>query len=184
MPSLHSIASPFLFLLLFSFLLVGKLVAQQEIGLRTYTRLSNFDFIYKKKQKSGKYIRYRAARFNFGLNDLQQNSRSQVALSLAIGKETRRTINEKLQWITGVEPRLFFSYQSAAETSKFLLSPAIGYVLGLQYQLNRQFYLNVETIPALSASFTFNGRELTRYGIYGEVDINNIALSVLYRFGG
>lgn len=182
------IVSPFISSLSISLFLAllfhGNLVAQQEIGLRTNTNLSHFDFIYKKKQKSSKYIRYRTASFNFSVKDINEQTHTQFSLLLAIGRETRRPIHEKIELITGIEPNIILEYYSVDKSSNLSGSIGLGFIFGLQYQVNKGIYINVETIPTLSAPFVFRDERLLRYGINGRLDIQDVALSVLYHFGG
>lgn len=179
-PFILSLSIPLFLSLLFH----GNLVAQQEIGVRTNTNLSNFDFIYKKEQKSDKYIRYRATSFKFDVKDINEQTRTQFSFLLAMGRETRRPIHEKIELITGFEPNIIVEYYSIDKASNLSGLIGLGFIFGLQYQVNKEIFINVETIPTLSAPFVFREGRLLRYGINGRLDIQDVALSVFYRFGG
>ena len=138
---------------------------ETELGVRM-SDFNDFGFIYKKGKSQEIYRRIRASAFNFSYI----GSTAQIGLQTAIGKEKRSLIGERLQFIQGPELALaisyfsegtftysasngFFSGVSEIEVSgggsTFFVSPAIGYVLGFQYEINDKFLLSLETIPSL-----------------------------------
>lgn len=95
-------------LLLLSFIISTNLFAQEltqynkkEIGIRM-NGLLDFGFMYKKQKTETKYKRLRVALANLSLADFS-NLRTTFSLGLAIGREKRKALNDKLKLIQGWE---------------------------------------------------------------------------------
>ena len=91
-----------------------------------------------------------------------------AAIGFNIGWENRKPITSKLQFLHGFEPGFFLS-PSIAELR-------LGYVLGFQYSLSDELFMNIETVP--NASATVKPR-LHEYRFDG---LTNIALTLGYTF--
>lgn len=167
---------------------IGQLKAQnKEIAIRT-SGIDNFDFVFKKELSENRLLRYRliVGRFNFSESS-DNNSQTSINAGFAMGLEKRKSINDKLMFIHGFEPSIFFQFSSSEVTadstlnSNTIISPSLGYVLGFQYSINSNFYINVEAIP----SIYFNSRsqnDETTYNFGAGFSSNAVALTFAYCF--
>ena len=163
------------------FTLISNSVSSQEqnheIGIRL-SGINEFDFIYKKQKKPNKYIRYRLISTDIRFRKIEDGNRISFATGLAIGKEKRNKISDRLSFIHGLEPSLYFSLNKTDEETQTNYRPSIGYVLGFQYQI-KTFYVNVEAIPALSANYR-SGVE--GFDLNAGFNTNGVALTIAYQF--
>lgn len=142
----------------------------KEIGLR----LGSFgsDFVFKKEKKPNKFLRYRAGLNNLGLIG-SDNFVASVNFGIAV--EKRRAIDEKLWFISGLEPRLSF----ATISDNSFLRLGLGYILGFQYDVSDAFYVNVEVTPSISTDV---GNDASDSIIIDAAPNSSAAISVVYRF--
>ncbi|GAB3986523.1 hypothetical protein GCM10028807_04130 [Spirosoma daeguense] len=193
----------FFSILLLGFFLATSVFAQdapkREIGLRT-SDFNNIGMIYKKELRENTYRRYR-----FALGNLSANfSRSTTLLGLgvggAIGREKRRNLNDKLQFVYGTEliasVNLYSSNRgtitidngnggTTTYTGSDLLvvtpSLGVGFVLGAQYNFNSRWYVSAELIPSITASGTFgNGNAV--YSVNAGFTSSSVGITGAYRF--
>jgi len=192
-----------LILLVFIFIISLRGKAQEsikqskdtELGIRM-SDFNDFGFIYKKEKSENKFSRIRASAFNVGYI----GGSAQIGLQTALGKEKRNLIGERLQFIKGPEFALavsfisegsityssssgFFENGTEIEISSgegtLLFAPAIGYVLGFQYEINDKFWFSVETIPSLQLIlFTEMESPIFNLGFNTQA----IAITLAYRF--
>ena len=164
--------------------------SQREIGLR-FTDWDQFGLLYKKQIAENTYRRYRVALARFNYDNYETAEQFGMWLGFSIGKEKRKALNERLQWIHGWEPGLSLDINLETQkndgytlqSSLLSIHPYIGYVLGLQYRLNDHFLLGLENIPSLNAHVTFSNDESRRgFGLSGNFSFSNVALFVIYRF--
>ena len=169
----------FLTLSLSGLLLTSTLFAQdapsREIGLRL-TDFNSFGLIYKKQIRENTYRRYRLAFGNLSANFIQTNTLIGFSVGGAAGKEKRRPISDKLQFIYGTELIASLSLNSSntgsltvsdgtgasttyTGSSLLFVTPSVGvgFVLGAQYNLNPRWYVSAELIPSITASSSFGG---------------------------
>ena len=156
--------------------------ANHEIGLRMGS-LNNFGAIYKKQRSENKYLRIRMAFVNSSiqLSPYQFNA----GLGLALGWEKRRAISEGFEFIHGFEPFLQAKYlsQEGNTPNTYSTVAGLGYVLGFQYHFNSQFYVGLETIPALTGRFSFDDNGGTYPSSLGiGFNSNAVSLSLIYKF--
>ena len=118
---------------------------KQDIGV-SVSSLNNIGFIYKKQlKKDNHYLRITGANFNFSLQESFHNN-----ASLYLGWENRKFQNDKFAfihgWSTGIQWSISFIDNEDYSVS---VSPNLGYLLGIHYQINEQLYFNVETKPSM-----------------------------------
>lgn len=186
-------------LCLLSFSLFAQEATPREIGVRINS-LNNFGMIYKKQLRENTYRRYRLA---FG--DLTANFRkgyNQFGFSVggAVGREKRRPITDRLQFIYGTEFLTSLGINSVSSGSVTVdngnggtttiygnkviaVTPSvgIGLVLGAQYNLNPRWYVSAELIPSVTASGTF-GNGTSIIGIHAGFNSSSAGLTAAYRF--
>lgn len=171
----------------------------QEIGLRL-TDFNSFGLIYKKQVDENTYRRYRLAFGNLSANYIQNNTLIGFSVGGAAGKEKRRPINDKLQFVYGTEliASLSLNFSNTGSltvndgtgasttytgSSVFIVTPSVGvgFVLGAQYNLTSRWYVSAELIPAITASGSFgNGTAL--YRLQAGFNSSSAGLTGAYRF--
>ena len=182
-------------LLLFAILIASAFSFSQsdsikrEFGLR-FTGLSNYGGIYKYHLKENKYrrIRFAAADLSFQkvFGDFVPNDNfySNAYLSAAFGAEKRFEINEKFSFVRGREIIVSASHSyNNTPFSTTALGIGYGFVLGVNYQVSENFLINLETIPAISTSVSYN-RPMNNYDLKANIGLNTnlLAISFLYKF--
>ncbi|MBD2702106.1 hypothetical protein IC229_15755 [Spirosoma sp. BT702] len=177
----------------------AQVAPTREIGLR----MSNFNsigMVYKKQMRENTFRRYRLAFGNLSANFDQNTSLFSLSAGGAIGKEKRRSVNDKLQFIYGTELIASVTLYSGVNgpvtidtgnggsttitgSNRFLASPSIGigFVLGAQYNFNPRWYLSAELIPSIIATGTFaNGNSI--YSINAGFNSGSAGVTGAYRF--
>lgn len=166
---------------------VNQIYAQStpvhEIGIRL-TGLEDFDFVYKKEKQLNQFFRHR-----LGLVDLQASGNSNTTLwsfglGYAFGIENRKSINDKLKFIHGFEPRMALNYSSfEGRTQNWAFQVGVGYVLGFQYDFAQAFYVNIEAIPAVTYTRNQNSQDgIPENNFKAGFSSNAVALTLAYRF--
>lgn len=123
---------------------------KREIGVRT-TNFNTLDLVYAFHTKANRMVRLRAGQFHFNVNSGNINTR----LSLAVGFQRYKTIDDKFSFYHGFEPALFnttFGNDLPEYNSSQL---RLGYMIGFNFDLNEKLKLYVETIPNLYYNYTF-----------------------------
>ena len=154
----------------------------REIGIRL-TGLEDFDFVYKKENRENRFFRHRLGSFNIWATGNDNVTLWNFGLGYAFGVENRTSINEKLKFIHGFEPGVAISYGVFEDKSNFWnYQLSLGYVLGFQYDFAESFYVNIETIPALTFKRSSRGDNNTTYSFNAGFSSNAVALTLAYRF--
>ena len=141
-----------LLLLLPILLLTGSLHGQkmQEFGL-TLSSFDSFGVIYKKQlKKETRYLRVSGANVNylsFGSDVLN------IQIGASVGWENRKALNKKFKFIHGFEIGTAIGFGNLSNDLILQVAPSVGYILGGQYQLNDDFYVNLEIVPRVQATF-------------------------------
>ncbi len=142
----------------------------KEIGLRLGA--SGSDFVFKKEKKPNKFMRYRVGLNNLGLLG---NDNFVASVNFGIAMEKRRSIDDKLWFISGLEPSLSF----ATVSDNSFLRVGLGYILGFQYDVSEAFYVNIEATPFIGTDLGENNRDSILFDIAPN---SSAAISVVYRF--
>ncbi|SOD93324.1 hypothetical protein [Spirosoma fluviale] len=193
----------FSILLVAGLLITSSLQAQdspaREIGLRA-TGFDSFGLIYKKQLKENTYRRYRLAFGNLGANFVRSNTLFSFSAGGAMGKEKRRDLSDKLQFIYGTELIASVSLNSTTTgtlsvdngaggttiytgSNILVVTPTvgIGFVLGAQYNFNPRWYISAELIPSVTASGAF-GNGTSVYSIQAGFNSGSAGITGAYRF--
>lgn len=168
-----------IFLLLFlNAVFVGIAYSQShEAGIR-FSSLSNFDFIYKKQSAAGNFHRFRIAAVNASALSRSTGTDFNLGLGLAYGYEKRLALGDKTYFLHGFEPSVFADFRPNGQNVNFQL----GYVLGLQYNFHRQFYVNLELLPSLGVMGNFLDGNDPVYIAGFNVDSRFVSLSLVHQF--
>ncbi|PHN01327.1 hypothetical protein CRP01_37850 [Flavilitoribacter nigricans DSM 23189 = NBRC 102662] len=176
--------------MLFSSLLNAQ-TDTREIGLR-FGGLQYFDFIYKKQRTANGFQRIRLTVAALSFDQYDDYNHFATNLGIAIGREKRKGLAENLYWVHGWEPRIRVMYNLRTDTSdgvdpndywNLSVQPAIGYVLGFQYNFSERFYVSLEGIPSLGVNLNFDDRNgLDNFGLGGNFSFSGVAITLAYSF--
>lgn len=127
----------------------------RELGVRfdglNFGGNNSFGLIYKKQKAENRYHRWRAAFANISTSSsTNQDSDAQFGAGLFFGLEKRKTLNERFTFNHGWEFGGSLAAQFAENNNRTSLGISAGYVLGLQYNPNNRFFINLETIPGVN----------------------------------
>lgn len=151
---------------------------QHEAGLR-FNDFETFSAIYKKQKDETSFMRYRINAGRLAFSEVGDNQRFSGNVEIAIGKENRKQLMDKLSFIYGIEPALGIAYNTQNGNSAFRISPSLGYVLGLQYEFFERLAVGLEVIPAINGTFQrANNADAINLGL----DFQATGLTVAYRF--
>lgn len=191
---LHRIFTPCLFVTLLAFCsTTASLSAQnakpsREIGLQ-FNSLdldggSGFSAFFKKEIKENTYRRIRFFSGNLSTGVIGEEFDFDVSAGIGIGREKRKQLDTKLDFYQGPEFAFSFRVSSLNETeSQILLTPAFGWVLGLQHSFNDRWAVNLETIPNASVSFYSNTNdEDSRFLRFRGGFSNSVSLGLVRKF--
>ena len=157
-----------------------------EVGLRVsglnFDGFNAFSAIYKKKLAEGKFRRISGTFGGLGLsNDFNRFSFSFNA-GVSVGREKRRPMGKKTTFYTGpvFSVNTGFTKLERVELN-WNLQPGLGAVLGLQYDFNEYWAVNLETIPSGSISLRkFSGSDV---GVSVNAGFSsNVVLSLMHKF--
>ena len=150
----------------------------RELGLR-FTGLEDFDLIYKKSLTEDTYRRYRFFTGQLTFIDVGGTSVGAFNAGASIGKETRRTIAERVQFVRG--PEFFLSLGLSSTEDEYLatVQPGFGYVLGFVYQVSDRFVLGIETIPSVSLLYGNGDAQVINFN--AGFSSQAVALMAVYR---
>ncbi|MCF8247376.1 MAG: hypothetical protein K9J37_16920 [Saprospiraceae bacterium] len=157
-----------------------------EVGLRfsgiNFNGFNSFSAIFKKKLDSGRYRRIGGTFGGLGFaNDFDRFSFS-FNVGLSIGSEKRKQMGERTSFYSGP----VFSLNSGISKTEGIdpnwnLQPGIGVVLGLQYDFNEYWAVNLETIPSGAIALRkFNGSDVAVNANFGFS--SNVTLSLMHKF--
>lgn len=174
-----------------------------EVGLQISNfNLENFGLVYKIQRpgKENRYIRYRFVFTNlsFSKSDNIDERSFNASLGGSVGIEQRTNISDRIQFLYGPELRTSFRHtnsnfddsQNTNKRNETNVSLGLGYILGLQYNFDSRFYINLEISPNISVDYTastvnINNMENknTRWGTSANVNSDGVILTFAYRFG-
>lgn len=158
----------------------------REIGLGSRDLTGNFNFIYKKALEENKYRRYDAS---FTIVYFDENSISNpyslntlvTDISFTLGTENRKYIDDKFKFVHGFYYGGGIKMYFQEDNTLVELNPKFGYLLGVQYDINDQFYIGATTFPGITTGISISSEDVYISNVV--VGFNTIAeLSVLYRF--
>jgi hypothetical protein len=166
---------------------------KREIGLRFNSfnlgSADGFSAFYKKEIGENKYRRYR---FGFGNIGFNQNTNGDVNVSnfnlgasVAIGTEHRKQLSKKTMFYRGWEWNAGANFSGRNQENfdyGYHFSLGIGYVLGLQHDINQHFAVNMEAIPGIGLSNTYNRSTRSNSFNAGASVGSTVALSLVYKF--
>ncbi len=155
----------------------GREIGLQLVGLDDF----NFDFLLKKQTGENKYLRLGLAFANVNAQGIGDDGIGNFNIGLNIGQEKRRKLSEKLNLVTGITGLLDFALTTTADNTASSVSTGLGFILGVQYQLNESFYIGAETQP--SARFGFfldDGFENLNFS--AGFSSRSVGISLVYRF--
>lgn len=190
---------------LFFLFLVTLLTAQsnstpKEVGLQlrgiNFNGFTSFSAFYKKQKAENVFTRYRFIFGNIGFQVIEEaKDRFDFSAGLAIGREKRRSIGQKLIFYRGPE----FSFNINAASNEFLqtvqfgnqppidirrsyfgVGVGFGYVVGLQHNFNDLWAINAETIPSVNVSALLSNP--SNSGSINAGLSNGVSLGIVRRF--
>ncbi|MCC6281777.1 MAG: hypothetical protein IT262_14310 [Saprospiraceae bacterium] len=150
----------FLFFLLttfsFSSVYAQSTGKKREVGVQ-FTGLNfdgnnTFGGFYKKQLSENKYRRIRFFTGNLSADVINDEFLFSLSLGAAIGREKRRSLDDRLEFYSGPEISFSVGVQSRTDiddATSISLSPRFGYVFGLQHSFNERWAINLETIPGI-----------------------------------
>lgn len=155
---------------------------KQEIGLQL-VGLDNFDFdfLYKKQVKQNAYRRIGLAFASLNMHNVGDNGNGNFSVGINIGRENRKSINDKLNFVHGVSWLLNSSLNTSENNTFSAFSTGVGYLLGVHYQLNESFYIGAEIIPSLTTSFVINDG-FDNLSFNAGFNSRSVGLSIVYKF--
>ncbi|MEY3240327.1 MAG: hypothetical protein RIR11_1765 [Bacteroidota bacterium] len=165
---------------------------KREVGLR-FNSLNlgsgdGFSAFYKKEIGENKYRRYRFGFGNIGFsqttNEGENRSNFSLGASIAVGTERRKQLSNKTIFYRGWEWNAGTNF-SLRNQENFdyghHFNVGLGYVLGLQHDINQHFAVNIEAIPGVGLSNTYNRSTRTNSFNVGASVGSTVALSVVYK---
>ncbi len=152
-----------------------------EIGIRT-TDFNRVDAIYKKSKKQNVFMRYRfvLARFNYSASKERANIFN-TSLGIAIGKERRKELTDRLDFFHGWEPNMILNLSKTNDNFNLSIQPALGYVLGIQFEIADHFFLAMEMIPSIIGQISRSDSSRSAM-IRAGFNSNGVAMSLAYQF--
>ncbi len=159
-------------LILLSLLLsgsIGQMTAfsqtkNREIGLKT-PNLDHYTILYKHERKPNRYLRFGlglAANYS-NILSLSTSNRFSSNVSFSVGFEKRVKLSNKFELLHGFTPSIGASY-NYLEDSGILPQPTnrdvlslqlgLGYILGGQYLIAKNFSIGAELIPLFNINYS------------------------------
>lgn len=150
-----------LLLSLFSLTLSAQENYPRELGVRFSNIDLNgggFSLVYKKQKAENKYQRLRATFGNLNISSFgEDNLRSSFSAGGAVGIEKRKPLGNEFYFVRGPEFSAGIGLNFADEDFSGSFSLGAGYVLGLQYNCKKHFFVSLETIPGAGLNLSGNG---------------------------
>jgi hypothetical protein len=180
-------------ILLLAFSLTAHLSAQKlrpshgEVGMNFGSLNVNsiqFSGFWKKQLAPDKYRRFRFFSGNLFFGTQDESFVGNLSVGLAIGREKRINLDEKLQFYRGFEAigSLNVSSGDDDDSTPWNFSPAIGFVFGLQHAFNSRWAINVETIPTLGVLMGSNDPQLGSLFTFNATVSNTLSLGIVRIF--
>ena len=171
----------------------SKSMPKREIGLR-FNSLNivggdAFSAFYKKEIGENKYRRYRFGFGNIGFsqttNEGENRSNFSLGASIAVGTERRKQLSNKTMFYRGWEWNAGTNFSARNQENfdyGYHFNVGLGYVLGLQHDINQHFAVNMEAIPGVGLSNTYNRSTRSNTFNAGASVGSTVALSLVYKF--
>lgn len=155
----------------------------REVGLYAFG-LNSFSAAYKKQLSENKWFRMRIANSAFQFGKQEHSKPLQLGASVGLGVETRKTLSNKMLWYRGWELTPGFNFQQNGINKNYKARLGLHYVLGLQYELNKSFYINAELVPGIYGNYEYsNATKLHLWNVGWSLN-NAASLGLFYRWGG
>lgn len=136
---------------------------------------NSFSLVFKKQKSENKYRRWRAVFGNIIVEDRFSGRNALIGLGLTYGVENRRSLGDRLTFNHGFEFGTSLAARSYQNVSSWNFAASAGYVLGVQYDLNKRFFVNLETIPGLAVRFADNSGDLENMIVVADLGFNSTA---------
>ena len=159
----------------------------REVGLQfsslNFDGGSGFSAFFKKQKKENVYRRIRFFTGNLLFGSIDKDFTFNLSAGIAIGREKRKALDSKLMFYSGPE----FSIQAGLYTFTeddvhVVLSPAFGWVLGLQHSFNDRWAVNLETIPGVGINIDSYGDGGPGVFTFGANFNNAVSLGLVRKF--
>jgi len=138
-----------------------------------------------KQKTKRKFKRYKFAAMNGDYKTFGDGSTMITGgMDFAAAKLKRRgLLTNRLAIVHGLEPGVFTAYTNNAGNKSFVLTPRVGYVVGLDAALTKRINLGVEIVPSVYMANTFTTSEAGKatYRDFG-VSRGRLALTASYKF--
>ena len=177
-----------LFVLVCFFGVAGAQTTPRELGVRIssvdFSGNNVFNLVYKKQKAENRYNRWRAAFGNIGYDNFDEGDDNVYFNAGAFyGIEKRRAMADRFTFNHGWEFGGNIGLNFSEANGGYQLGLAVGYVLGVQYNPAKPFFINLETIPGLGLQFTDFGDGSEDLFVQGNVGFNSLAAVTLgFRF--
>ncbi|NNE29019.1 MAG: hypothetical protein HKN16_05260, partial [Saprospiraceae bacterium] len=147
---------PFILFVLFLFVYPTSQTQAQdrEFGIRL-ANLQNFGLIYK-KNKVSHWTRWHASFAGLDADFSEDVFNGRLDLGFSVGKEKRKAVGEKMNFIHGSQFLLGLSLRSNNSNFNGTTSLGYGYLIGMNLELPNSFVLSLETIPRINVVFNGN----------------------------
>lgn len=152
---------------------------KREVGLRT-TNFNSLDLVYAFHTKANRMVRLRAGQFNVNASNGSLNT----SLSIAVGFQRYKTLDDKFSFFHGFEPSIFNTSFGNGLPEYNATQLRLGYMLGFNYNINDKLKVYAETIPALYFNNVFiEGNPNQSYRSYGfNFSSQFVSLGLHYKF--
>ncbi len=127
--------------------------AKKEVGVLLTSFNNGFDLVFKKQKSENKYWR---GNIGLGINISSATESRDLYIGAEIGVEKRKFINEKLAFARGFNYGINNSIiQNSIGDNIGTLGLKLGYIIGMQYHLNKNFYLMGEIEPQINVGYIY-----------------------------
>lgn len=140
---------------------------------------NSFSLVFKKQKSENKYRRWRAVFGSISANNSPSTVNAQMSLGLTYGLEKRKPLDEHLSFNHGFEFGGALALRFNDDFTNWYAALSAGYVLGVQYKLNKRFFVNLETIPGLNLRFADNSGNLENIQVGTDLGFNSTAALTL-----
>ncbi len=154
-----------------------KVFSKYELGL-SLANLNDFGLMYKKHRKNNSFFRLSLASMNYSLINRSDSYFHNFSSSITIGREKRKEIHDNLYLVRGWD--FLGGISSAAGVNYFGIG--VGYVLGLQYNLNQKFALGLEATPGITGNIIVRDYDFEFSALSLGFSTNSVRLLMLYKF--
>ena len=154
-----------------------KVFSKYELGL-SLVNLNDFGLMYKKHRKNNSFFRLSLASMNYSLINRSEDLIHNFSSSITIGREKRKEIHDNLYLVRGWD--FLGGISSTAGVHNFGLG--VGYVLGLQYNLNQKFALGLEATPSITGNIFVRDYDIELSALSLGFNTNSVRLLMLYKF--